>query len=247
MAFASSGCPGGAGQAGQTCCEVARQPRLLAATSFGPLKNGAILAEEAKNGQSAPPSLDPAGIGAALDALDVEGRIDFEAEQVELFESSPLFAAKGAKATLAPVRARGRPPGSLNKTTDDWRNFFLRHNRSPLFWLGDLVASNPVELLKLVRDVDGEDGRAISLLDVIALQRGAAEALAPYLHRKQPIAIDAGEDKPLPLFQLVQVMPGAIGAQVAGNAGEIGAAFEVVGNEVAQAKSHDGDEAGLSG
>lgn len=151
---------------------------------------------ETEGGAGAPP-LDPSGIAPALASLEAERRLDPGREQDELFASSPLFASSAA---LRPVRGRGRPPGAQNKTTDEWRAYFLRSYRSPMFALGDLVASDPIALLEAIRKADGDDGRAVSLLDVLNLQRACASDLMAYLHRKQPIAIDGGEDKQMPLI-----------------------------------------------
>lgn len=207
------------------------------------LNKGSKLALNSENLADMPRSGE--GIAAALNALDVEGKLDVEEEAQDLFDTSPLLAAQP---TLAPVRARGRKPGSLNRTTDEWRNYWLRHYRSPLLWLGDLITADPFALHQAIRAADGneEGARRVSLLDVINLQRGAAEALAPYLHRKQPIAIDGGEDKQLPVIQQLIVGADAVARifpQRTENADDL--AYTPV--EVADAKSHDDDEGGVSG
>lgn len=140
----------------------------------------------------------PDGLEAALASLEPDARLEAEAESGDLFAGSPLHG----RADLRPVRGRGRPPGSLNKTTDEWRAYFLRHYRSPLLTLGDLIAADPLALHGAIVAADQAVGGKgeVSLLAVLQLQLGAATALAPYVHRKQPIAIDAGEDKDVPLI-----------------------------------------------
>jgi hypothetical protein len=191
--------------------------------------------------------LDPAGLSAAVGSMVDDNRVDWEAEQAELFASAPLAASGDYK----PAKRMGRPPGALNKTTDEWRAYFLRHYRSPLFFLGDLIAADPFALHAAIVDADQGAGleRSVSVLAVINAQRAAAEALAPYVHRKQPIAIDAGEDKSVPLIQMVQVGADGLAAlfpQRAGIAQEFDAMPAADGDEVASAKSPAGDEGGPS-
>jgi hypothetical protein len=169
--------------------------------------------------------LDPKGMAAAVEA----------ALQPDLFEGSPLFGGGQVK------RPGGRPPGAVNKTTAAWRDFMLANYRSPLLFLADTMSADTFELADRIRETDRAKGvkREVSVLDVLAIQRSAAESLAPYLHRKQPIAVDAGEDKPLPT--ILQVTLGA------GAAGQAAVAEALIPLEVAGEKSHgngdDSDEA----
>lgn len=160
-----------------------------------------------------PPPLDPAGLPAAVEALAPEGRLDAAAEQAELFETSPLLGDPARGEDLVPLKRRGRPPGALNKTTDDWKNYLLRNFRSPLIALAELATADPFALTRAIRAADKENrcDRDVSVMEVIVLQKAAAAELAPFVHRKQPIAIDAGEDKPLPMIQ--QLIVGADGVR----------------------------------
>lgn len=176
------------------------------------------------------PPLDTNGLKVATAlAVDADAAA-FEAEQADLFAGSAL-------ASVLPAKPAHRPPGAQNKATKDWRDWFLRQYRSPLLALADLYTSNPIELLAAIRASGGSDR---DLADVLQLQRAAAEAVLPYVHRKQPLAIDGGEDKPLPSIQMVTL---AAAQMVTAEGG--GFVFEgpVVG-EVAHQKSHDGDGLG---
>jgi hypothetical protein len=155
--------------------------------------------------------LDPDGLKAA--AAGVGAPEADEVEQADLFGSSPLAGLADDPATLFPQLKRGRPPGARNKSTEEWRAFMHRQYRSPLLFLADLVSLDPKALRDKVMQADRDAGvkREISLMDVLQLQRQAAEALAPYLHRKQPIAIDAGEGQPLPYINMI-----VAGAEVLG-------------------------------
>ncbi|GIK50347.1 MAG: hypothetical protein BroJett013_30440 [Alphaproteobacteria bacterium] len=235
-----------AGQQDSTPTEGSARPPRSARASLAPIKNGVKLAIEGEKLAAMP--LDPAGIGAALGALDVEGKLDVEAEQVDLFASSPLFAGDRV---LQPVRGAGRPPGARNKTTEEWKAFWLRHYRSPLLFLGDLISANPFQLHAAIRAADGAAGveREISVMDVINLQRGAAADVAPFVHRKQPIAIDAGDDKSVPLIAMFQLDPASLQhaiAQAAENAGELALVPAPLEGEVAAAKSQPQGEGGAS-
>jgi len=81
----------------------------------------------------------------------------------------------------------GRPAGSPNKRTEAWTNYLLAQYRSPLEAMtaafnqrtGDLAAA-----LGLV-DPDNTD-----LINLFKAQVAAAVQVAPYLHAKQPTAVD---------------------------------------------------------
>ena len=133
---------------------------------------------------------DGEGLGAAVGALAPEGKLEDEVSQEDLFAASPLLGREDAGA-LVPQRARGRPAGAQNKTTQAWRDWLLKHYRSPLLGLADLASADPIALAELL---------ACTRLEAVRLVKDAQAELAPYLHRKQPIAIDAGEDKSLPLI-----------------------------------------------
>lgn len=146
---------------------------------------------------------DTGGLATVLQLLGAMGRPEAGgAEQVDLFEAEaplPLAPAAGPE-----TRKAGRPAGSRNRSTSEWVNFFLSQNRSPLSVLGNIV-SQPLEQLvdQLQTMADkhavlrvGEAGgmsvavARISPLEVLKLQRDAAVALLPYIHRKQPMAVE---------------------------------------------------------
>jgi hypothetical protein len=166
---------------------------------------------------------DPSGLPAALDRLDPGAPPGAAQETADLFAGSSLFGGDQGAALLAKSRKGGRPAGSTNKTTDAWRDFILANYRSPLLFLADFIAADAFALHEALRDADRAQGvgdRETRLIDVLALQKQAAESLAAYVHRKQPIAIDAGEDKPLPSIQQVIVQGEAAQAIFGPNAGK---------------------------
>lgn len=118
-----------------------------------------------------------------------------EPEQIPLLplEGAGIHAPEGA----AP-RGPGRPPGSRNKSTDEWRKFLLSKYRSPLEALAQTF-NMPIEELakRLGLKNPPTFDQAVELFKV---QITAAKELAPYVHQKMPQAIEAGEGG---LIQLV--------------------------------------------
>ena len=82
------------------------------------------------------------------------------------------------------VRGPGRPKGSRNKRTDEWVDYLLRGRRPPLLVLAETY-SRPVDQLA--------DELSITKGEAFKLQLLAAKELAPYVHQKQPLAIQVDE------------------------------------------------------
>lgn len=78
-------------------------------------------------------------------------------------------------------RSAGRPKGSRNRSTEEWRRYFLAKFKSPLVALGELY-SEPLDDLKEKLKCDR--------LEAFKLQLAAAQAVLPYVHQKQPLAIE---------------------------------------------------------
>lgn len=75
----------------------------------------------------------------------------------------------------------GRPKGARNRSTEEWRQFFLKTHKSPLVALGDLYCK-PLDKLRQELNCDR--------LEAFKLQLAAAQAVLPYVHQKQPLAIE---------------------------------------------------------
>lgn len=78
-------------------------------------------------------------------------------------------------------KAPGRPKGARNRSTEEWRRYFLSKHKSPLMVLGELY-NKPLEELK--------DELKCERLEAFKLQLSAAQAVLPYVHQKQPLAIE---------------------------------------------------------
>lgn len=132
------------------------------------LATGFALAQGARpEGSGAPAPSQGALFGAAPADADGVGALDWDA---------------------APApRGRGRPPGSRNRSTEDWSRYLLTRYRSPLIGLAEIAQASPAAM---VAELGGAE--ACSLLDALKVIMQAQQALAPYLHQKQPTAIDGG-------------------------------------------------------
>lgn len=143
------------------------------------------------------------GIKTAV-ALALEDRAaEAAGAQAELFAD-----ADDAPMPLAPAaRKAGRPAGARNRSTEEWRRHILSRYASPLVGLLE-IAARPMrdlalELELFVRTPEGaivrdEHGEPLlmpgALLDALRMQRGCLEAALPYLHQRQPLAVEAVGD-----------------------------------------------------
>jgi hypothetical protein len=146
---------------------------------------------------------DTGGLKTALTLLGAAGRLDDdgEGETADLFEAAAPLSLPLAR--VEPASGAGRPKGARNKSTDAWVRYYLSRYRSPLTALGELY-SRPLEDLvdELQRMADKhkswietkDGGRwervAISPLEVLKMQRDAAVAILPYIHKRQPMALE---------------------------------------------------------
>lgn len=145
-------------------------------------------------------------LAGGMGELGVEG-----AEQVELFADAddapmPMPAAKGVSGPQG-----GRPRGARNRSTEEWRHYILSRYRSPLVFLMELAARSPADLARdlglykyhegklVTAEVEDQDGtkHRVPVLDTgaaFSAQVDAAKAALPYLHQRQPLAIEAKGD-----------------------------------------------------
>lgn len=126
-------------------------------------------------------------------------------------DEADLFAAElepFEDGTIRPPKRRvGRPPGSPNRTTLQLQRLLLaRGYRDPAEFLAAIVTGDPRQLVADMAD------KAISLvtfpevLEVMKLQRQAAEALMPYFHQKMPTAVEVKGDAPRQLIVMGDVV-----------------------------------------
>lgn len=151
--------------------------------------------------------IDKGGLAAALALVGANGGlVDETGSQVELFESEaaplplPVRAGSGPKG--------GRPVGARNRSTEAWVGWFLSQNRSPLSVLGNIAGQDLRELHGLLQDMADKRTRhrdtangseevrvLVDPLAVLKLQKDAAAALLPYIHKQQPKALEIETSK----------------------------------------------------
>jgi hypothetical protein len=104
-----------------------------------------------------------------MEVFEANEQTPQEAEQLELLEA-PGLARRGP----------GRPPGTLNRRTEQWVKLILARYASPLVALAETY-HRPVQ--ELAREL------GCTKLEAFQEQQKAAIALAPYLHQKLPLAL----------------------------------------------------------
>lgn len=89
-------------------------------------------------------------------------------------------------------RGRGRPPGARNKRTEAVARWFIGKYGDPLSALGEII-NTPTDVLyeQMVLAQGGEaKGKRVSGRDAMELRLSAIKEALPYIHGKQPIAVD---------------------------------------------------------
>ena len=151
--------------------------------------------------------VDKGGLAAELASVGASGGVvDGNGLQVDLFENDEAPLPLPSKGKSGPQG--GRPRGATNKSTDAWVSWFLGQHRSPLSVLGNIAGQDLGELHALLQDLaDARTRRRdtangveevrvlVDPLAVLKLQRDAAAALLPYIHKQQPKALEISESR----------------------------------------------------
>jgi hypothetical protein len=138
------------------------------------------------------------GTKTAVDLVMEQAAAELEEpEQLDLLGLPVRATVDGAP------RGPGRPPGARNRRTVEFAKFLLSRYASPLEVLAQLAVSPA-----------GELARSLGCTPLEALQekRHAAIALAPFLHERQPIAVNLTDRKVVYLHIEVGEKPGEFGA-----------------------------------
>jgi len=121
------------------------------------------------------------GTKAALDlAMDVAGEDD-EPEQLALGDLLGLPVLPAGQIEQLGSRRPGRPKGARNKRTTDMAEWILRQGSPPLLTLVRMADMPVDEMAKRL---------GCSLLEAWQEKRHCATAALPYLHQRQPLAVD---------------------------------------------------------
>jgi hypothetical protein len=147
---------------------------------------------------------DTGGLSTVLRLLGASGRPDGDSSETDLFESATAQLPLPSK--VERTGKAGRPKGVPNRSTAEWAAYILSRHKSPLTALAELYSRPTGELVDQLQEMadkhkkwvsTGEGGRweraTISPLDVLKMQRDAAVAMLPYLHKRQPVAIEVEE------------------------------------------------------
>lgn len=172
------------------------------------------------------------GLKAALsECVDTSTPVPGSAAAVQPLLPLPLRQVAADEPDAEPgaaARGAGRPKGSKNKSTQEWREYLLARYASPLVALAETYSRSPLLIAaEMGYDTDGigenrngrRDRRASGfakyeglekrrrlddrrqrpfkrrvshemLLEIFKIQLQCAKELAPYVHQKQPMAID---------------------------------------------------------
>lgn len=90
-------------------------------------------------------------------------------------------------------RRAGRPAGSINRRTVEWREYLLARYQSPLVVLAEIYSRRAEDLA---------DELGCKKVEALAIIKSSAEALAPYIHGKMPVEVAFTGDR-LPVLNMV--------------------------------------------
>ncbi|PTR07878.1 MULTISPECIES: hypothetical protein [unclassified Novosphingobium] len=99
-------------------------------------------------------------------------------------EAGRLTVLRHARATR-----RGRPAGVKNRRTEDFRKYILGFGQDPAITLMQIQNTDPEILVERSAEMDPVK-RRMSYGDAQQLRVRCAEALMPFIHSKQPVAVD---------------------------------------------------------
>lgn len=101
---------------------------------------------------------------------------------------------------VTPQRGVGRPKGAKNKNTKEWRDYLLSKYSSPLEMMAATMTRSVDDLaIDLGYTKLDDDGRVLrratpeEMKACLSIQLSCAKELAPFVHQKQPQAIELGD------------------------------------------------------
>jgi hypothetical protein len=170
---------------------------------------------------------DTNGMATALALAGGFGDAYAEGEQEALFAD-----ADDAPGSLTPAkRPAHRPKGARNRSTEEWRRFFLSRFASPLIGCGETYSRSAEDLARelfltrtvallapgqlSIGEIKNADGKVTGYLvwdldRAFAIQQEARAIAMPYVHQRQPLALEV-QNKPRGLLVL------DLGASTGGN------------------------------
>lgn len=144
-----------------------------------------------------------AAVSACVAAAGGLGDVAGNAErQLELIEADAPLPLKPATAAGTAGKA-GRPRGSSNISTRQWVEYLLTRYRSPLIGLAEIYSR---DCRQLAAQLD------CTPLEAFKVQQASMAALLPYVHKKQPMAVEL-EQRQLGVLTL-NLGDGSTGSQI---------------------------------
>lgn len=114
------------------------------------------------------------------------------AEQLPLLPIKEVGKDESAADTVDSVRGVGRPKGAKNRSTAEWKEYILGRYRSPLVALAEIYSRSIQELAVELGHDPANKLTFEKAKELLQLQLQCAKELAPYVHQKQPMAIEGG-------------------------------------------------------
>lgn len=127
-----------------------------------------------------------------------------------LSETAP---AAGEPGSAERTGKAGRPKGARNRSTEEWRRHLLGRYSSPLEAVLKVATTSREALALEVFGVSFERLERDERLQLFDRRVRAAEAALPYLHQKQPQALDLGDGSQPLAFVVVPAGATAEGEQ----------------------------------
>ncbi len=141
--------------------------------------------------------------------------------------------------TIAPVkRGRGRPPGSISRTTKQLQGYLQsRGYRDPAEFLASVVSMDTIDLAKALTVKSGDDVIACEPIDALKVQVAAARELMPYFHQRLPQQVEHVGEGARPL---IIITDGSGSAAVSGvGDGDVMSVHDIVINQQVSGGGND--------
>lgn len=134
------------------------------------------------------------GGGSLLGALqdEAQGQFFASAEELDLLADNKGRLPPDALRQVRQARGRGRPPGARNQRNAKLAKWFVQQYGDPIAVLGEIMTM-PTDILyqQMVLAQGGEaKNKRITGKDAFDMRIAAAKEALPYIHGKQPIAVE---------------------------------------------------------
>lgn len=129
-------------------------------------------------------------LGALQDA--VQSEFFASAEELDALADEKGRLPKDALRQIRQQRGRGRPPGARNQRNAKLAKLFVQKYGDPIDVLGEIMTM-PTDILyqQMILAQGGESkNKRVTGKDAFDMRMAAAKEILPYIHGKQPIAVE---------------------------------------------------------